>query len=87
MDGKTQTCIRILGVLLLVIIFTLQAQASFPVKTETDISSAIEIAKQDLRTVIESYESNFQQRLAMEDAQLDQNMIPSWSLIAASRGK
>ncbi len=91
MDGKTQTCLRILGVLLLVLIFTMQAQASFPVKAETDLNSAIESATQDLRETIQIYETDFQQRLAQEslerDGELDQNMIPNWNLIAASRGK
>lgn len=88
MDGKTQTCLRILGVLLLVLIFTLQAQAStFPEKQETDISSAIATAQADLRETIQNYESDFQQRLAQEDAAYDQNMIPNWNLIAANRGK
>jgi hypothetical protein len=87
MDGKTQICLRILGVLLLVLIFTLQAQASFPVKTKTDVSSALESAKLELRETVKNYETDFQQRLAREDVELDQNMIPNWSLIAANRGK
>lgn len=87
MDAKTETCLRILGVLLLVLIFTMQAQASFPTKTQTDVSSALESARQDLREAIQIYESDFQQRLAQEEFEQDQNMIPNWSLIAANRGK
>lgn len=87
MDGINQSCLRILGVLLLILIFTLQAQASFPEKPHTDLSEAIETAIQDLRTTVQIYETDFQQRLAIEDAYLDQNIIPSWNLIAANRGK
>ncbi len=99
MDGKNQICLRsslrslmrslicIWGVLLLVSIFTLQAQASFPEKAQTDLNSVIDSARQDLRETIQIYESDFQQRLAMEDAYLDQNVIPNWNLIAANRGK
>lgn len=91
MDGQNQRylrgSLRILGLLLIVLIFTIDAKASFPEKAETDISSAIESARQDLREVVQLYETDFQQRLAQEDAQLDQNEIPNWSLMAANRGK
>lgn len=91
MDGRTRTylrsSLRILSVLLLLLIITLEAKASFPEKPQTDINDAIESARQDLQETIQIYESDFQQRLAMEDAYLDQNIIPNWNLIAANRGK
>jgi hypothetical protein len=91
MDGKTHTCLksslRIWGLLLLVLIFTMQAQASFPVKSKTDITPALFTAEQDLRDAVRKYNNEVQLRIAREDAEAYQNMIPSWSLIAANRGK
>lgn len=87
MEDRIQNALRTFGVLLLLLIFTLQAQASFPLKAQTDVQSALRNANQDLREAVKNYESEFQQRLAQEDIELDQNMIPSWSLIAANRGK
>ncbi len=87
MDGKTQTCLRILGILLLVLIFTLQAQASFSVKPSTDLSAVLENSQLELRETIRNYETDFRERLTQETAAADQNIIPNWSFIAANRGK
>ncbi len=87
MDGLIRNCLRTLGVLLLLLIFSFQAHASFPQKAETDFQSALETAKKDLREAVQNYESEFQQRIADEDALLDQNITPSWNLVAAKRGK
>ena len=85
MDGETHTCLRVLGVLLIVLLFSFQSQAAFSTKPATDLTSAIESARQELRATILIYETTFQQRLAMEDGWFNENTVPNYNLVAATR--
>lgn len=70
MDLQRNICLRVLGLLLLVLIFTMKAQAavdqnSFPQKQETDLATALDQARAEMKQIISTY--NHEHQFNLED--------------------